>query len=96
MVRALVGLKPSGNRRAELVLFVFLDFGLVFQVRLARTGTDSVLFRGRLAFEERGLLALGHVHRLGTKARWLPKREGLAQLQPKDARSSNEAADEQP
>jgi len=92
-----VGLKSIGNHRAELELFVFLEFGLVFQVGLARTGTDSVLFRGRLAFEERRLFALGHVRELGTKARriWLPKWEGFEKLLPKDARTLNEAVGEQ-
>ena len=74
MVRALVGLKPIGSHHAELVLFVFFEFGLVFQVGFARTKTDSAL-SGRPAFEKRCIFALGHVHRLGTKARWLPKRE---------------------
>ena len=41
LVRALVELKPNGNHRAELVLFVFLDLGLVFQVGLARMKSDS-------------------------------------------------------
>ena len=93
MVRALVGLKPIGSHHAELVLFVFFEFGPVFQVGLARTKTDSAL-SGRPAFEKRCFFALGHVHRLGTKARWLPKGEGLAPLQPKDARTLNGAAGE--
>jgi len=88
-----VRLKPLGNHRAEPVLFVFLDFGFVFQFWLARTKTDSAL-SGRPAFEKRCIFALGHVHRLGTKGRWLPKREGLAPLQSKDARTLNDAAGE--
>jgi len=40
MVRALVELKPIGNHRAELGLFVFFESGLVFQVRLACSNED--------------------------------------------------------
>ena len=67
-------LKPNGNHRAELML---LDLGLVFQVGLARTKSDSVPLRGRPAPEKRCLLALGHVGDLGAKARciWLAKRD---------------------
>ena len=92
-----MGLKPNSSHRAELVLFVFLVLGLVFQVGLARMETDSVLFRGRTAFEKRCLFALGQVRGLGTKARhiWLSRRERLAKLLPKDARTLNAAAGEQ-
>ena len=45
-VRALEDLKPSGNHRAELVLFAFWDLGLGFQVGLAGTKSDSEAFSG--------------------------------------------------
>jgi len=79
LVRALVELKPNGNHHAELMLFVFLDLGLVFQVGLARAKSDSGPFRHRDAPEKRCLLALGQVRELGTKERriWLAKRDGL-------------------
>ena len=70
-----MGLTPSGNHRAELVLFVFLVLGLVFQVRLARTKGDSGFFSGRPALEKRFLFALGRVREPGTKrwCTWLAK-----------------------
>jgi len=52
MVRALVEVKRGSTHRAVLGLFVFLDFGLVFQVGLARTKTDSL----NLCFSEADFL----------------------------------------
>ena len=92
-----MGLTPGGNHGAELVLFVFLDFVLYFKLgslerRVIRNSSEAevlpksntLLFLTTCATSERRHDAFG----------WRSKTD--LELQPKDARTLNDVADEQP
>jgi len=89
-----VDLKPSGNHRAELVHFVLLDLGFVFQVWLARTKMILCSSGADLLSRSVALLLLAMCVTSERRGDAFGRRDEMdSEQQSKDARTWNEATD---